>query len=200
MSKYEKRNSPPYSAQEYPNKIKIGNDGLEYVSKSDKNKVFRWYKLKNMFECTTPEKYYMQFPVNYLQKKFYKYDTIKIEKILNKVKKELEMKNIYLIKVGWKNVYDYIDNAFDEAIDYIIKKYFKNKKISKYEILDSHLANFIFYTDNRLFWSKNSGELSLQWNLYRDSKKEAFSIFNKYFKNKFYEPKSSSKAIIIKYY
>jgi hypothetical protein len=198
MSKYEKRDSPSYSAQDYPNKIKIGNNGLKYVSKSDKNKVFRWYKIKDMNECNNPDKYYMQFPENYLQKKFYKYNTIKVEEVLNKVKEELILKNIYLIKIGWKNNYNLIDNAFDEATEFIIKKYFKDKKLSKYEILDSHLANFIFYTENRLFWSKNSGELSLQWVLYKNSKKEAFDILRKYFKNKFIEPKSSSKTITIK--
>ncbi len=36
MSKYEKRPSPPVSAQDFPNNIKIGNDGNEYVSKPDK--------------------------------------------------------------------------------------------------------------------------------------------------------------------
>ena len=51
MLKYIKRNSPALSAQDYPNKIKIGNNGLEYVSKSDKNKIFRWYKINSMDKC-----------------------------------------------------------------------------------------------------------------------------------------------------
>ena len=62
MSKYEKRESPPVSAQDFPNKIRKGNDGEEYVSRADKNKVYRWYKIKSMDKCSTPKKYYMQFP------------------------------------------------------------------------------------------------------------------------------------------
>ena len=80
MSKYIKRNSPPLSAQDYPNKIKNGNDGLEYISKSDKNKIFRWYKINSMDKSISAKKYYMQFPKNYLQKKFNKYNSKIIEK------------------------------------------------------------------------------------------------------------------------
>ena len=189
MSKYEKRNSPSYSAQKYPNKIKIGNDGYQYVSKPDKNMIYKWYKIKSMDKCTSPEKFYMQFPENYLQKKFNKYSTTKVEKILNKLKKELESKNIYLIKIGWKDVYDYVDTSYDKAYNYILKKN---------NLIDLDKANFIFYTEKNLFWSKNTGKLFLQWKLYKDIKKYTFDLFHKYFKNNFIEPTNISKAMIIK--
>jgi len=41
-SKYENRKSPPVSAQDYPDKIKKGNDGKEYRSEKDKNGIYRW--------------------------------------------------------------------------------------------------------------------------------------------------------------
>lgn len=41
-SKYDNRPSPPISAQDYPNKIKKGNDGKNYRSEKDKNGVYRW--------------------------------------------------------------------------------------------------------------------------------------------------------------
>jgi len=196
MIKYQKRNSPPYSAQKYPNKIEIGNDGFEYVSRSDKNKVCKWYKIKSVENCPSAEKYYMQFPDNYLQKKFNKYDIHVIENKLSQLKKELFSKNIYILKIGWKNVYDYTDNAWYEAEKYIKDKHLKDKSVSTYDILD--LSNFIFYTEKSLFWSKNTGNLRLQWNLKRESKKIAFEILNTIFKNNFVKPLSSSKEIIIK--
>lgn len=60
------------------------------------------------------------------------------------------------------------------------------------------LANFIFYTDYRMFWAKNDGNLYIQWNLNKEGKREAFDIFKKYFKNKFIQPKNSNQPIIIK--
>ncbi len=178
MSKYEKRDSPPLSAQDFHNKIKLGNDGQEYISRADKNKVYRWYKIKSMDKCISPEKYYMQFPENYLQKKFYKYDLKRLDKNIKLVKKELEKKNIYLFKIGWKNVYNYVDYAWDEA-----QKHNKD--------------NFIFYTEKSLFWTQNSGELTMQWSLGRSVKKDAFDIFEKIFNNKFIRPKTSGNTIII---
>lgn len=45
LKKYAKRPSPPYPANECPNQIRIGNDGNEYVSKSDKRGIFAWKKV-----------------------------------------------------------------------------------------------------------------------------------------------------------
>jgi hypothetical protein len=197
MSKYEKRLSPAVSAQDYHNKIKVGNDGNEYVSRANKKMVFKWYKIKDMNECSSAEKYYMQFPQNYLQKNFYKYDLKQIEYKLNIAKKELEKENIYLIKIGWKRVYNFIDYAWENAETYIKNKYFKeNKKINRYDILDK--ANFIFYTESTEFWSQNDGMFKMQWSLNKNGKKIAFEILRKIFKNKFIEPKNRGKAIIIK--
>jgi len=197
MSKYEKRDSPPVSAQDFPNKIKVGNDGKDYISRPDKNKVYHWFKLKNMEECNNPEKYYMQFPENYLQKKFYKYEIKSFEKTMKPLQIELKKKDIYLLKIGWEGVWNFMDNAWYDARVIIKQKYFKNdKKISDFDVL--RLANFIFYTEKGLFWAQNEGNIYMQWNLNKEGKKEAFEIFKKYFKNKFIEPKSSSKTIIIK--
>ena len=178
MSKYEKRESPPVSAQDFRNKIKQGNDGEEYVSRADKNKVYRWYKIKSMDKCSTAEKYYMQFPENYLQKKFCKYDLKKLEMKIKRVKKELKQKNIYLFKIGWKNVYHFINYAWEDAREH-------NKD------------NFIFYTEKALFWAQNSGELTLQWSLQKGVKKDVFEIFHKIFKNKFIQQKRVENAIVL---
>jgi hypothetical protein len=180
MSKYIKINEKILLAIKFPNKMKIDNNDSEYVSKLDKNKVFRWYKIKNMNQCKSPEKYYMQFPENYLQKKFIKYNNKSIEKKLNSIKKILKKENIYLLKIKWKNNYNYSDNAFYNAEE-------KSKS-----------NNFIFYTEHSFFWSQNTGKLIFQWNLDRKSKKIVFDLLKKKFNKKFIMPKSLSNAIIIK--
>jgi hypothetical protein len=196
MSKYKKRPSPSVSAQDFPNNIKIGNDGNEYVSKPDKKNIYKWYKIKSMSDSSSAEKYFMQFPENYMQKKFYKYDIKKFEENIKSVKKELAAKNIYLIKLGWSKIWNFTDYAWEDALYYIKNKYYKHdKKINEYKI--GILANFIYYTDHRTFWAQHDGILSMQWNLNKNAKKEAFEIFKQKFKNNFVEPKSSTKAIII---
>jgi len=44
--KYLTRSSPPYPANEYCGKTKMGNDGHMYISVPDKNNICRW-KLKS---------------------------------------------------------------------------------------------------------------------------------------------------------
>lgn len=44
--KYISRKSPPYKANEFCGKKKLGNDGAYYISKPDKNGICRWYKAK----------------------------------------------------------------------------------------------------------------------------------------------------------
>ena len=57
MSKSIKIDGKITYAKDFPNKIKIGNDGVEYVSKLDKNKVFKWYRIKIILDCNSPKKY-----------------------------------------------------------------------------------------------------------------------------------------------
>ena len=199
MFKYKKQKFPLLLAQDYPNKIKLGNDGLEYISKPNKNNIFKWIKIKNMEDCKSASVYYMQFPENYLQKNFYKYKLNFIDNNLKIIKKELEKEHIYLFKIGWKKSYNYLDFAWEYARTYIFKKYIKKTDIkidTSYNIMD--YANFIFYTEKNEFFFQNDGELSIQWNLDKKSKIYAFQIFKKYFKTKFIEPKNSTNAIIIK--
>jgi len=52
--KYQTRKSPPFSANQCKNTIKKGKDGI-YISKSDKNGVYKWVKYlgKNVSPTTT---------------------------------------------------------------------------------------------------------------------------------------------------
>lgn len=202
MSKYEKRLSPSFSAQDYKNEIKIGNDGNEYVSRPDKNNIFRWYIIKNGKNAYD---YYMQFPHYYLNKKFIKYDLKETETKLKFVENDLKKYNIYLFKIGWKNIYNFIDFAWDDARKMIIKKYSKEKyveeKIKGKYVLNTYfydIFNIIFYTDNSAFFSLNSGKLNFQWNLDKNSKNIVNQTFTKYFKKNYIHPKNIQKSIIVK--
>lgn len=42
--KYETRKGPPYHAKDCKGVVKMGNDGLMYVSSQDKNGVYKWVK------------------------------------------------------------------------------------------------------------------------------------------------------------
>lgn len=56
--KYINRKSPPYHANDCPNNIVIGNDDNQYLSKKDKNGIYKWIKL---VVKKTPNEYYKQF-------------------------------------------------------------------------------------------------------------------------------------------
>ena len=176
--KYLKRPSPPVSAQDHPNKLMKGNDENEYISKPNKNGIYKWHKIvwKN-----TAEEYYMQFPENYLNKKFYKYKTTELLKKFKKVESELKKNNILFLEIGWKRVYYFIDFAWEDA-----------DKIAKYK------TPFIFYTSSSLFWSKNKGEIDIKWDLPKKDFEIVDKIFKQVFKKKYIQPKNKNKAIIIK--
>jgi hypothetical protein len=122
----------------------------------------------------------MQFPENYLNKKFYKYDTKQLLKKFKKVASELKKNNILFLEIGWKRVYHFIDAAWEEA-----------DKMAKYE------RRFIFYTSKSLFWSKNKGEIDIKWDLPKKEFEIVDKIFKQVFGSKYSRPKNKNKAIII---
>ncbi len=196
--KYLKRPSPPVSAQDNPNKLMKGNDENEYVSKPNKNGIYKWHKIiwKN-----TAEEYYMQFPENYLNKKFYKYDTTQLLKKFKKVASELKKNNILFLEIGWKNVYYFIDYAWEEAdkITFFLKKKLNQKKrLMKNNDSFSKKSCFIFYTNKSLFWSKNTGEIDIKWDLPKKDFEIVDKILKDVFGSKYIRPKNKNKAIIIK--
>jgi len=186
------RPSPTESAQDYPNKIKEGNDGNEYVSRPDKNGIFKWHKIKEANKCKNAYEYFIQFPDYYLTKKLIKYDVSPLEKKLMSIKTELSKHDIHLLKIGWKGIGYFIDNAWLAAETALAKKY---KLKNPYDVLDK--TNFIFYTDKGLFNASLDGHLNLQWNLNKKSLDIVSDILQKEFKKKYIRPKSKNKTIII---
>lgn len=57
----KERPSPSEHAKDFPNKVKEGNDGNEYLSRKDKNGVYKWVKISVK---KSPEEYYEQFSKN----------------------------------------------------------------------------------------------------------------------------------------
>lgn len=189
-SKYSERPSPPYHANECKNKIMKGNDKKSYISKPNKNGIFKWYPLKS---GKTPEEYYNQFP----EKKIKKY--IFPDKVLEAVKKDLLKENILFIKIGWKNVYDFIDDAWYDVTRLIEKKSIIKKIRQTDKKSDiTNIISFIFYTDYRRFWSEINGELFLQYNILPKDKPKVIEIFKNYFGRRFIWNGSKNKALLIK--
>lgn len=48
--KYKSRDSPPYSAMDCKGAKLLGNDGQQYVSKADKNGIYKWVKISEKSE------------------------------------------------------------------------------------------------------------------------------------------------------
>jgi hypothetical protein len=217
-SKYITRKSPPVSATKFPNKIKLGNDGNEYISKPDKNKVYKWKLIKQMDQCKDANNFYLQFPKYYLDKKFIKYNFNNTYKKLNKILNILKKENIFLLNIGWKNVYNFVDNAWYDAKKILIKKYGSkkfvkdkikilkekhsiSKKLSDKTILEIYyldIFNIIFYTNFTEFFSLNNGNLYLQWNLTSNIRSYVNSLFKNEFGKKYIEPKNINNAMLIK--
>jgi len=51
--KYKTRDSPPYSAMDCKGAKLLGNDGQQYVSKADKNGIYKWVKIAGKSEPTS---------------------------------------------------------------------------------------------------------------------------------------------------
>ena len=54
--KYKTRDSPPYSAMDCKGAKLLGNDGQQYISKADKNGIYKWVKIAEKLEsanCVT---------------------------------------------------------------------------------------------------------------------------------------------------
>ena len=176
---------PELDPEKYKDTVQLGTDGLtNYVSrlskrsKKDKNEVYKWYKITWK---TNAEAYHNQFPDIYKKKKVKKYQIKDVIDNLNKIKKRL--KNVKLLYIRWKNVYDFIDNAWDVAI----------KKVG-----DTWNKDVIFYTENRIFDAQYTGILDLQWNLSNEKLELVNKIMKEYFGERYIAPIDTNQTIQIK--
>lgn len=190
------RPSPSMHASEWKNKIKDGNDGRQYVSLPDKNGVYKWKKIKNGEEAKTPEEYYSQFPEN--KKYIVKYDTYDVLSKLKLISDELTKHHIYIFPVGWKKVWWFIDFAWDDATNILKKKSYVYNKLTNKDTLFIDVVSYIFFTENRLYWSSIKGILNLQHQIRKEDKKIIIDTFKKYFGKRFSWSGSDPKTLNIK--
>lgn len=192
--KYKDRPSPPYPANDCKKQILEGNDGDEYISLPDKNGIYKWKKI--MFK-NSAEEYYCQFPEN----KPAKYDEKQVLKKLDLIKQKLLQDNIYLYDIGWKDIGNFIDNAWNDVVKLIEKqKYVQNlRKIkeNKNKYI-GYLTSFVFYTDHQLYWAKRNGELFFQHNILTKDKQKVIKIFKEQFGKNFKWDGSRTKSMMIK--
>jgi hypothetical protein len=168
-------------------KIVIGDDNRKYISKPDKNNVYHWIKIKLPSECNTADEYFSQ------SVRFPKYDIDDLLKKLKLVKKELLKSQIYLIHVGWKNVYESFDDASVEAVEKFLKKIeLLNPDANNIE------ASLIFYTDYLLFSSPRAGKMPIVTAVLEKHKKIVNDVFQKYFGKSYKEKKNKKKMAFIK--
>ncbi len=48
--KYKTRDYPPYSAMDCRGEKLLGNDGQQYLSKADKNGIYKWVRINGKFK------------------------------------------------------------------------------------------------------------------------------------------------------
>lgn len=188
--KYKSRPGPPYHANDCKHKVMSGNNGKQFVSRPDKNGSFKWYPIKMGM---SPEEYYMQLNTGHVKK--YVFPKSKLDVI----KGELLKQNILFFNIGWKNVMDFIDYAWDDAEQLaektsIVKKLRKTDKDS----FTMNLVSIIFYTEHRRYFSEIDGQLFLQHNVLKKDNKKVIEVFTKIFGKDFVWNGRNNKALLIK--
>ena len=128
--KYKTRDSPPYSAMDCKGAKLLGNDGQQYVSKADKNGIYKWVKTAGKSESTS--KIY-----SYWDELGYKQYIYKVYPTENKVIQEI-----------LKDVPDENDRTSGQ-----IKKKDYEKIINNIKILKTKVYNY-----DKIYFSKDLGQ------------------------------------------
>lgn len=181
------RNSPSVHAKDFKNKIKKGNDGEEYISRPDKNGVYKW---KLISHKSTPEEYFSQFGT--FKKK---YDATETEKKLKKIINEFKKHKIFLAKYSWKAVGRFAGDAITLISEKIASKYHMDFWSKEFD----DKFSYITYTDHmRYLAEKDDGKLYLYHHITPKDKKYIIETFKKYFGKKFIWSGSDKKGICIR--
>ena len=162
INKYKIVPSPPlYNAEKFKNKVKVGDDGELYLSKKDKNNIYKWYKIKLK---KNPEDYYKQFsdyenPIN---------DPTFFIKNIKKLTHELDKIGIKFYFIKWK-IYG------DEP-----------SEIENFQEDNNLDDNYILYSERRLYWDLRDKEAKIH--LIHSIPKNKWTLVNnilfKYFPNR----------------
>ena len=153
------RPSPSDHAKDFPNKIKEGNDKNKYISKKDKNGIYKWFKIVTK---KSSEEYYQQFP-DYTKSIF---DTKIFTKNINSLSKELKKFGIIFSFIKW--------GTYSPEFEY------------EYFLEDNKINNLILYSENKLYLDarNNDGIMYLMHKIEKDKWDIVNDIFIKYFPNR----------------
>jgi hypothetical protein len=134
--KYKTRDSPPYSAMDCKGAKILGNDGQQYVSKADKNGIYKWVKIagksKSISKSKSKFKIYSYY--NGLGHKQYIYKVYPTEnKVIQEILKDVQDDNDLITGQITKKDYEKIIN---------------NIKIQKTKV----------YNYDKIYYSKDLGQ------------------------------------------
>lgn len=130
--KYKSRDSPPYSAMDCKGAKLIGNDGQQYVSKADKNGIYKWVKISGKSKSESKFKIYSYY--NGLGHKQYIYKVYPAEnKVIQEILKDVQDENDLITGQITKKDYEKIIN---------------NIKIQKTKV----------YNYDKIYYSKDLGQ------------------------------------------
>jgi hypothetical protein len=176
-TKYLTRNSPPYHANDCKNKIMKGNDDKMYISKPDKNNIYKWILIKDDIKKddikkeeieikykSNPDSYYKQF--DDYKKPIHDYK--KVLAIIPKLKAELKSLGITLYYLKWN---EYATGYFQ------IEYFFEDNKIDK---------NYVLFTEKDIYLhsTEKDGYITAYHNINEKLVKQFNDILMKYFPKK----------------
>ena len=157
-----KRKGPSRHAGE--NKWKVQEaSGWKWISKPDKNGVFHWKILKPKRDIFEDMAQCERHP------KKIKYD---YEEFLRKWKamtKELRRHSVYTHVAKWASVGSFIDDAWDDAMEYSVATAVKDGRIAQSKRKEEEFSKkcgMLMFTEFRLYWAAvKSGVMNIQWSL-----------------------------------
>jgi len=166
------RPSPSEHANEFKWKKLKGNDKYWYVSRPDKNGVYHWHKIVSK---KTIREYYKQFvPAKEMVEK---YSAVKFMDAYKDAKKEFEKHDIFLIYVKWSDAKDFVDDAYDVALETVAGKF----GVSVDDVEDKY--SFLFFTEHDLYWAcVKNGFVTIGHKILDKDFEVSKKILNKYFK------------------
>lgn len=176
--KYSIRPSPPYHAHNFPNKIKIGNDENEYISKQDKNGIYKWVKIELK---KSAEEYYKQFP-NYKKSI---YDSSFLTKKIKDLSKSLKKIGVTFYFVKWNEC-----SQYGSRVDYECWSENRNKDFpifyDGWSENNDPSGNYIVYFESRLYWDSRLkyGIMHMDHFINKKLRNKTNEILQEYFPNR----------------
>lgn len=129
--KYVTRNSPAYSASDCKTLKKKGNDGSFYISKPDKNGIYKWVSAAQTMKTTTKAKTKHKPKSNSKTKKVVDQSALTMEDLQDIVKRACMSKNGTKKKLA-TSIYRLYEHGKQFGTKYVNLTKMEQKKLEKY--------------------------------------------------------------------